>query len=86
MEDLSLHILDVAENALTAKAASIDITIEEDLSRDRMRLLIHDDGRGMSRETLARVRDPFFTTRTTRRVGLGLPLLEAAARRAEGDF
>lgn len=84
MEDLSLHILDIAENALTAGAGAIDIVVEEDSVKDLLRLRISDDGRGMSPENLARVQDPFFTTRTTRRVGLGLPLLEAAARRAGG--
>lgn len=86
MQDLSLHILDIAENAWSAEADLIEISLEEDTERDNLRLEIRDDGQGMDPKTLARVRDPFFTTRTTRKVGLGLPLLEAAATRAGGDF
>jgi len=84
MEDLSLHILDIVENATAAGAKRIEIVIEEDRRADRLRLTIRDDGRGMDERMLARVRDPFTTTRTTRRVGLGIPLLEQSAREAGG--
>jgi len=86
MLELSLHILDVLENAVEAGAKRIELNIIEDRVQDTMRIEAKDNGRGMSRELCERVLDPFVTTRTTRRVGLGLPLLAAAARRCEGDL
>jgi hypothetical protein len=86
MEDLSLHILDVAENGITAGAGLVRITIEEDTEQDRLTLVIKDDGRGMEPEFLAKVLDPFVTTRTTRKVGMGLSLLQQAAAEADGDL
>jgi len=86
MQDLSLHILDVVENALAASAKRVEILIAEDTSADRLSLVIRDDGKGMDDETRGRALDPFCTTRTTRRVGLGLPLLGQAAREAGGDI
>lgn len=85
MRELSLHILDIAENGITAGARCITITVEESPAADRMTIRVHDDGRGMSREKACRLEDPFVTTRTTRRVGLGLSLLAAAARRCDGE-
>jgi anti-sigma regulatory factor (Ser/Thr protein kinase) len=84
MRELSLHILDVAENAIAAGAHRIDLTIVEDLDLDRLVISVVDDGRGMDADTVHRVRDPFFTTRTTRHIGLGIPLLAAAAERCAG--
>jgi anti-sigma regulatory factor (Ser/Thr protein kinase) len=86
VEDLSLHILDIAENALAAGATRIAIQIVEETGADRLTLEIADNGRGMNPAEAARARDPFYTTRTTRRVGLGLPLLDAAARAAGGTL
>lgn len=86
MLELSLHVLDVLENAVEAGASRIEIVIDEDLSGDSMRIEIADDGRGMSRDMVERVLDPFVTTRTTRHVGLGLPLFAEAARRCDGDL
>lgn len=86
MEDLSLHILDIVENSVSAGATRVEILIAEDPEGDLLTVEINDDGRGMDEETVKKVRDPFFTTRTTRRVGLGIPLLAAAAREAEGDL
>jgi anti-sigma regulatory factor (Ser/Thr protein kinase) len=86
MEDLSLHILDIVENSITAAATEIRIRIDEDTRNDRLVLEIHDDGTGMDKEMQMRALDPFFTTRTTRRVGLGLPLLAQAARESGGQF
>jgi len=86
MRELSLHILDVLENALEAGATEVDLEIDEDLLADRLTITVRDNGRGMDAETARRALDPFFTTRTTRHVGLGLPLFAAAARRCEGDL
>jgi hypothetical protein len=86
MEDLSLHILDIVENALTASADRVRILIHEDTGSDLLLLEIEDNGRGMDAELRPRALDPFFTTKTTRRVGLGLPLLAQAARESGGAF
>jgi len=84
MEDLSLHVLDIVENSIAAGARRVEIQIRESRREDLLSIQIVDDGRGMSQETLRRVTDPFFTTRRERRVGLGLSLLEQAARAAGG--
>jgi hypothetical protein len=86
MEDLSLHILDIVENGTKAGATLVEISITEDVSKDLLSISVRDNGRGMGREMLEKVRDPFVTTRTTRRVGLGLSLLEQAAQEAGGDI
>jgi len=86
MRELSLHILDVLENAIEAGATHIELCIEEDLEKDILRIVIHDNGRGMSEDFARRVLDPFVTTRTTRHVGLGLPLFAAAAERCNGKL
>jgi len=86
MEDLSLHILDIVENSISASANRIEILIAEDTHRDLLCLEIKDNGKGMDAEARVRALDPFFTTRTTRRVGLGLPLLAQAARESGGKL
>jgi anti-sigma regulatory factor (Ser/Thr protein kinase) len=84
MEDLSLHVLDIAENSIHAGARNIAITIEEDIQLKRLMIEIKDDGRGMSSEAAVMATEPSYTTRTTRRVGMGLPLLKQAAESTEG--
>lgn len=86
MEDLSLHVLDIAENAIRSLASRIEITIVEDRENDLLTIEIRDDGRGMDEETTERALDPFFTTQTTRRIGLGLSLFAQSARESEGDI
>ncbi len=86
MEDLSLHILDIAENAIRAEPKKIEIRILEDEIKDRLTIIIKDDGRGMDKETVEKVLDPFFTTKNGKRVGLGLSLLSQAARQTGGDL
>ncbi|MFO7709319.1 MAG: ATP-binding protein [Desulfobacterales bacterium] len=86
MRELSLHILDVVENGITAGAGRIEIRVEESLTADRLRIVVRDNGPGMPPEKASRPEDPFITSRTTRRVGLGLSLLAAAARRCEGGL
>lgn len=86
MREIALHILDLAENSVSAGASIITITIIEDLLRNQLSIKIEDDGKGMDQETVARVIDPFVTSRTTRKVGLGIPLLKAAAEGCNGHF
>jgi len=86
MEDLSLHVLDIAENSINAGARNIGIIVREDVSRDLLVLEVTDNGRGMSIENAEKASDPFYTTRTTRKVGLGLALLDQAARMANGTL
>jgi len=86
MRELSLHILDVAENGITAGGNCIWIEVDEDRKADQLKIVIRDNGRGMPVEKLENIDDPFITTRTTRRVGLGLSLLATAARRCEGTM
>jgi hypothetical protein len=84
MRELSLHLLDIAENSVAAGARTIRITVREDLAADRLYLAVKDDGKGMDAAMVARVTDPFVTSRTTRKVGLGLPLLKEAAEQCGG--
>jgi hypothetical protein len=86
MREIALHLLDIAENSVTAGARTVEITVEEDTRDDRLRVVVQDDGRGMDPELLARVADPFVTSRTTRKVGLGIPLLKAAAEACNGGL
>ncbi len=86
MEDISLHILDVAENGIMAGADLIRISVEENSSGDRLTVAIEDNGRGMSPEFLKSVLDPFVTTRKTRKVGLGLSLFQQSVQEAEGEM
>lgn len=82
MKELSLNILDISENSVKAGAALVEITVSED--NDTLSISVKDDGCGMSEETVRSVIDPFYTTRTTRSVGLGIPLLKMAAEQTGG--
>jgi anti-sigma regulatory factor (Ser/Thr protein kinase) len=86
MREIALHILDIAENSVAAQARNISISVCEDLGHDRLTTIVEDDGIGMDAETIARVTDPFFTSRTARKVGLGIPLFKAAAEACNGDL
>ena len=86
MEDLSLHILDVVENSTRAGATLVEISLIEDKEHDLILLSIKDNGKGMESDLLKNIRDPFTTTRTTRRVGLGVSFLDQAAREAGGGL
>ena len=86
LPEISLHILDVAENSVRAGASKVDIAVRADETTDRLLVTIRDDGCGMSEEEIARVTDPFFTTRNTRRVGLGVPLFKLASEITGGTF
>lgn len=82
MKELSLNVLDIAENSVKAKASLIEITLDE--SGGDLVISITDNGVGMSEETVQSVIDPFYTTRTTRKVGLGIPLFKFAAEQTGG--
>ncbi len=84
MKELSLNILDVAENSVKAKATVTAIRLTDD--GETLTLTIEDDGYGMTEEVVRGVTDPFYTTRTTRKVGLGLPLLKLAAEQTGGEM
>ena len=79
MKELSLNILDIVQNSVKAEATLIEIIIDENIDDDKLTIVVSDNGCGMSPEFLSRVRDPFTTTRTIRRVGMGIPLFELAA-------
>ncbi len=86
MIELSLHILDISENAVRADAQAIYITIVEDPQTDCLTMEIRDNGKGMTEAELNRVLDPFYTTKKVRRIGLGLPMLAQAAQSTGGWF
>lgn len=84
MRELSLHLLDIAENSVAANATEITILVKENTTQDRLFLSVIDNGKGMDKELLIKIYDPFITSRTTRKVGLGIPLLKAAAEACNG--
>lgn len=86
MRELALHIMDIMENGIGAGATLIHLDISENHKENRIRIVIGDNGRGIPKGLLDKVTDPFFTSRTTRRVGLGLSLFREASRRCEGEF
>jgi len=86
LRELALHILDIANNSIAAGADKISITVVENRSNDTLTIEIEDDGKGMSPEMVARVTDPFVTSRTERKVGLGIPMLKYAAEACDGWF
>lgn len=83
MDDISLHVLDIAENSVRAGATRIEILLTRDVKNDLLSVVLVDNGRGMDPETLAKVRDPFFTTKG-KKTGLGIPLLAQAAEQTGG--
>ena len=86
MQDLSLHILDIVENSINAGSSRIEVRVIADKEADLLGLLIADDGRGMDDEELDKARDPFYSSKMGKRVGLGIPLLAQAAREGGGEF
>ena len=86
MQELSLNILDITHNSIKADAKKIEIILSESEEKNQIEITIRDDGRGMSEELLRGVTDPFVTTRTTRKVGLGIPLFKQSAESTNGEF
>ena len=86
MKDLALHILDIAQNSLAAGASLVELTIDENLSNRTIGITICDNGKGIPPEMLSQVTDPYVTSRTTRKVGLGLPLFRQNAEQTGGSL
>jgi len=86
MREISLNVLDIAQNSVVADAGLIEISVEQDIENDRLTVFIGDDGRGMTSEQLEQVRDPFYTTRATRKVGLGVSFFRMAAELSGGGL
>ena len=86
MKELSLHILDLVQNSLRAEAKCIQLSVTDSVSQDKVEITIEDDGRGMDGALLAKVTEPFVTTRTTRNMGMGIPLFQMAAEQTGGSF
>ncbi len=86
MEELALYILDLVENALRAGATLVQIDINENPSANEYSLTIADDGAGIAKENLDKASDPFFTTRTTRKIGLGLSMIKQMAEMTNGTY
>lgn len=86
MREIALHMADIAENALAAGAARIKLSVTIDRAADRLQTAIEDNGCGMDADTLSRCTDPFMTTRTNRRVGLGIALYKLSAEQSGGSF
>lgn len=81
-----MHLLDLIQNSISAGADLIKITIQESTIQNILVVSVEDNGKGMDKDTINKVKDPFFTSRTTRKIGLGIPLLLAAAKRCDGDL
>jgi hypothetical protein len=86
MDDLSLMIYDLCFNSINAKAKTIEVTVHEDFLNNRLYLLINDDGCGIKKENIEKLTDPFYTTRTTRKVGLGIPFLKYLTELTDGSL
>jgi len=86
LKELALHLLDIVNNSISAHSKNIEIAVIEDTATDRLQMSVKDDGTGMDAQMLSMVTDPFVTSRTTRKVGLGIPLLKAAAEACNGGL
>ncbi len=86
MRELSLNVMDIAQNSISAGASLITVEVVEDQPGDTLSISVEDNGKGMSPETVQKVIDPFYTTRTTRSVGLGIPLFKMEAEMTGGSF
>ncbi len=86
MRDISMHILDIIGNSVRAKASLIEVSVIENTKEDSLVLRVKDDGCGMDEKTIQNALDPFFTSRKTRKVGLGIPLLQQNAQMSDGEL
>jgi len=86
VEDLCFHLVDLVQNSVAASSATITVTIRAEEKKGMLTLEVRDDGRGMDAQTLSKAQDPFFTSKSFKKVGLGLPLLQATTQLCRGDF
>jgi len=86
MVDLSMHLMDIVQNSIRANAKTIDILFEEKTKDHTLTFVVNDDGIGINKEMLKKMDDPFFTTRATRKVGLGVPLLKMTCEQTGGSL
>lgn len=86
MAELCYHILDIVQNSYRADSSLIDVYIRESDSDDLVEIKIADDGKGMDDDTVVCVQEPFFTTKSGKKVGLGIPLMKETAEHCEGSF
>lgn len=86
MRELSLNVLDIVQNSVVAGASLTEILLKENTKEHTLLIGIYDNGKGMTEEQIKSVQDPFFTTRTTRKVGMGVPLFKMAAEQTGGTF
>lgn len=86
MQTLSDHILDIAQNSIRAQASRVEIDLQENATEDSLVITIKDNGCGMDEAIVAKVTDPFFTSRTVRKVGLGIPLFKQNAEATGGNL
>ena len=86
MKELSLHILDIVQNSISAEANRIEVLIDENITEDKYVIIVIDNGKGMDEEMLQLVMDPFFTTRTTRKIGVGISLFKQNAEQTGGNL
>lgn len=86
MEELCYHIIDIAQNSVAANSKNVYILLDDSTRADQIVIEVKDDGRGMDAQTMQNVQDPFYTTKSYKKVGLGIPLLKQAAQDCGGDF
>lgn len=86
MNEISLHIIDIVQNSISAGAKNVKVRLSEDSMKDLVLLEVEDDGVGIDKETLHMVEDPFFTTKSGKSIGLGIPLLKETAEITDGNF
>lgn len=86
VRDICFHIVDLVQNAVAAGARTVTVRLSDSADSDEIKLSVEDDGRGMDADALAKARDPFYTSKGFKKVGLGLPLLEATSCACHGDF
>lgn len=86
MQNLSMHVLDIAANSVRAKASRVMITIEDSVLHNEIKITVSDNGCGMNEAMCQQVQDPFFTSRTTRKIGLGVPFFKELSEQCGGEF
>jgi len=86
MRDISMHMMDIIQNSISAKATTIEISVLANHNDDLLEIKIKDNGCGMKKDFADNVTDPFVTTRTTRKIGLGIPMMKESAIAAGGSF